>query len=170
MEPPVPPEETSPRRLLAVLGVGPFLVNGGAGRSLRYGVLPSIFAGYTLDVLDGRLTAGALLGLGRFTADGLAATSRVRALPLAAEARFENAISPTTQFFARLSAGGSVLQADSGDGWVSKMVPYTAVSFGGALSISEFMAIGLDVGYSVIWEREQPLAGFTPAASLISRF
>ncbi len=151
------------RRFQLSVGFAPFLVVGRASDFFKSGLSPSFHGHYWAKLPVGRLGLGLYAALILFAPEDIDVKSQSYFLPIGADLRFEIGESNPLSVYVRLSGGPSLLSLNlDGSESQTKMVFFALGGIGVNIGITEMFGITLDSSYTMIFEGEEPIMGFSP--------
>lgn len=169
----VPPErgeveleeaEEAFRRFQFSLGFAPFLVVGRASDFFKSGLSPSFHGNYWLKLPFGRIGFGLYAALILFAPEDISISSRSFFIPLGADVQFAAGDPSPLSLYLRLSGGPSLLLLNLSDsGTQIKIVFYGLGGIGVNIGITEMFGITVDSSFTMIFEGEEPIMGYSPS-------
>jgi hypothetical protein len=152
------------RRFQISVGFAPFLVVGRASDFFKNGLSPVFHGHYWAKLPVGRLGLGLYAALILFAPEDIDVKSQSYFLPLGADLRFGLGDFNPLSVYVRLSGGPSLLSLNlDATESQTKMVFFALGGIGINIGITEMFGITLDSSYTMIFEGEEPIMGFSPA-------
>jgi hypothetical protein len=172
------PEPATPTRtvpevtagLEATASVAPMFVTGSGTDFFKYGLVPLLYAGYRFPFLNGAGSAGLQTGYSLVFPDEDVLEASVRVVPVGIEVSYST-VSPTgIRFTGHASGGPAVISVTREDiGTLSKLLFYVRTGVGGSIEVSRRISVGIDASYTLFFEEQFPLMGFSPALTVRMR-
>jgi hypothetical protein len=158
------PKPAVPHLFEFAVGFSPFLAMGPAKDYFQAGILPSFYGNYRFATAAGIFGVGLYIGLSRFTADGLEASSKVTLIPIGLDIRYTTLEEAFLGLSVHLNGGPAVMLAYfDHTAPLSKIVAYIQGGVGLNLHLGRRLILVFDLGYLLFFERPYPIMGFTPA-------
>jgi len=155
------------RRFQFSLGFAPFLVVGRASEFFKSGLSPSFLGSYWVELPFGRLGLGLYGALILFVPEDISVSSSSYFIPLGADVRFGLGDPSPISLYFRLSGGPSLLSLNLNETETqTKIVFYGLGGIGVNIGITDMFGITVDSSFTVIFEGEEPIMGYSPSVYL----
>ncbi len=152
------------------IGFSPFLVNAGASEYFKIGFMPSFYVSYRINMPIGWLGLGIYAGINSFLAEGVLASSECLLIPLGVDLRYATGEGTSIGLFVRISGGPAILTINPNEtGRLSKVIPYVLGGIGLNIPFTRSFGIAVDTSYTIFFEKQHPIMGFTPSVYLYMR-
>jgi hypothetical protein len=175
---PIPPGPQAPPQAVVpvtpgmevMASVAPMFVTGSATDFFKYGLMPLLYAGYRFPFMNGAGSVGFQTGYSFVFPDEEVLDASVRVVPLGVEVSYST-VGPTgIRFTGHASGGPAVLSVTRDEtGTLSKVLFYVRIGVGGSLEVTPALSVGIDASYSLFFEEQFPLMGFSPALTVRMR-
>ena len=133
--------------------------------------MPSFHGNYRFSLSNSQIGLGLYFGFCTFQAEGTLAASRSRLIPMGLDVSYFTVSDSPFTLHGRLTGGPALLSLSTdGEVWQTKTLPFVIVGIGFHFRITQLIGLSLDNGFSLFFERESPIMGYSPSLSVSVTF
>lgn len=142
-------------------GFSPFLSIGKANDYFKAGFFPTAYFEYVFNKDFGKFGLGIFAGFNGFSIEG--SVPQIHSfIPIGVNFIYKTPSKKTLNFFTHIGTGPALFTVNFNDEKLSKIILFIFASVGLDIQLTEIFGVSFEFGFSIFFEEDDPIMGFTP--------